>query len=59
MNETLRKVANGKMDLFIKNPKNLNLFIQYRAIVHLNANIAKQAELDARQEQSNEQGLTL
>ena len=47
------------MDLFIKNPRNLNLFIQYRAIVHLNANIAKQAELDARQELSNEQGLTL
>ena len=58
MNETLQKVANGKMDLFIKNPKDLNLFMQYRAIVHLNSNIEKQAQLDAVQSKANQQGLS-
>ena len=45
----LNEISNGYLKLFIKNPKNLDLFLMYANINKLSTNIEKQAELDRQQ----------
>ena len=48
----IKEISNGYFNEFIKNPKQLDLFLMYRCTQKLNNNIVKLAELD--KQQSNE-----
>ena len=47
----LKEISQGYFNQFIKNPKQLDLFLMYRYTQKLDNNIAKQAELDKQQTQ--------
>ena len=46
----LHDISKEYFNLFVKNPKNLNLFLMHRNTLNLSNNIAKLAELDNQQE---------
>lgn len=45
----LNEISKGYLNLFVKNPKHLDLFLMYANISKLSTNIEKQAELDKQQ----------
>lgn len=47
---SIKEISNRYFNEFINNPKRLDLFLIYRNLAKLDANIIKQAELDKQQE---------
>lgn len=45
----LSEISKGYFNLFVKNPKNLDLFLMHRNIERLSADITKQAKIDVEQ----------
>ena len=46
----LNEISKGYFNLYLNNPKRLDLFLMYRNISKLTNNIAKQAEIDKQTE---------